>query len=195
MRPRRFVWAALAAAVGTTIMVGCTNTQAPTPTPTPTASSPSTSGISPSPGPSPSPTPAAIPDNAGDVLEPMSCTPLRSDDKPKISGERQQIAVDSGPRAGATGQALLDPDGTPVAYVVAADDIPDFISDRFCVGLAYLNNVNGHRRGGAMVLYAGDILNFDAETVTTVGDINGDVEDYSLPAPLPPQHAPEFTLP
>lgn len=189
MRRRRFVCAALAAAVGTAILGGCTNTQAPIPP----ASSPSTSGISPTP--SPSPTPTVVPDNAGDVVEPMSCTPLRSDDKPKISGGRQQIAVDSGPRVGATGQALLDPDGTPVAYVVAADDIPDFISDRFCVGLAYLNNVNGHRRGGAMVLYAGDILNFDAETVTTVGDINGDIEDYSLPAPLPPQHAPEFTLP
>jgi hypothetical protein len=125
----------------------------------------------------------------------MSCTPLRADDKSKISGERQQIPVDSGPRAGATGRALLDPDGTPVAYVVAPDDIPDFISDRFCLGLACLNNINGPRRGGATELYAGDILNFDAETVTTVGDINGDVEDYSLPAPLPPQHGPEFTRP
>jgi len=189
MRRRRFVCAALAAAVGTAILGGCTNTQAPMPTLTPTASSPSTSGIT------PSPTPTVIPDNAGDVSEPMSCTPVRADDKPKISGGRQQIAVDSGPRTGATGQALLDPEGTPVAYVVAADDIPDFISDRFCVGLAYLNNVNGPRRGGAMELYAGDILNFDAETLTTVGDINGDVKDYSLPAPLPPQHAPEFARP
>lgn len=189
MRRRRFVCAALTATIATAILVGCTNTQAPTRTKAPTPSSASTSAIT------PSPTPTVVPDNAGDVFEPMSCTPLRSDDKPKISGGRQQIAVDSGPRAGATGQALLDHDGTPVAYVVAADDIPDFISDRFCVGLAYLNNVNGPRRGGAMELYAGDILNFDAETVTTVGDINGDVEDYPLPDPLPPQHAPEFTLP
>lgn len=190
LRSKRIVLAALAAAVATGILGGCTGTHAPTPTLAPIASSPSTSSVT------PSPTSTGTPSNAGDVSEPMSCTPRRSDDKPKISGERQQIPVDSGPRAGATGQALLDSDGTPVAYVVAVDDIPEFISDRFCIGLAYLNSVNGPRRGGAIVLYAGDILNFDAETVTTVGDINGEVEDYpTLPDPLPPQHAPEFNLP
>ena len=189
LRVRQFAPMAFAAAVVVGILSSCTSTETPPPPLAPATSSPNALSVT------PSPTPTVIPNNVGDVSEPMSCTPLRSDYKPKISGERQQIPVDSGPRTGATGQALLDSDGTPVAYVVAADDIPDFISDRFCIGLAYLNNVNGPRRGGAIVLYAGDILNFDAETVTTVGDINGDVEDYSLPAPLPPQHAPEFTPP
>ena len=59
----------------------------------------------------------------------------------QVAGENVIVPVDRGPREYATGEAILDASGIPVAYVVAEGDIPEFIADRFCTHLAYLNGI------------------------------------------------------
>lgn len=110
------------------------------------------------------------------------------DDPIAVAGEKPIVPVDRGAREYARGEAVLDPSGTPVAYVVAAGDIPEFVADRFCTHLAYLNSINSVRRASLAVnLYAGDTINLDATTIFTVGDENGVVHAGSPPLPYPPQ--------
>ncbi|WP_418605774.1 hypothetical protein [Georgenia sp. SUBG003] len=90
-----------------------------------------------------------------------------------MAGWKQQVPVDGGPREFATGPAILDDGGTPVAYTVAAGDVGAFIAERFCVNLSYLNAINGVRRNGATNLHPGDTLNLDPHTILSVGDEQG----------------------
>lgn len=110
------------------------------------------------------------------------------DDPIAVAGEKPIVPVDRGAREYAMGEAVLDASGTPVAYVVAAGDIPDFIAERFCTSLSYLNMINSVRRASLAVnLYAGDTINLDATTIFTVGDENGVVHAGPPPMPHPPQ--------
>lgn len=122
-----------------------------------------------------------------DECHPWEFTP--QNDPEQVTGWKQQVAVDSGPRAHATGTVTLGADGTPVAYVVAVDDLSEEISERFCMNEAYLNTLNSVRRDGVLNawLYAGDTLNLDAHTILTVGDQNGHVMGNTPPSPIPPQ--------
>lgn len=71
------------------------------------------------------------------------------------------------------------------------------IAARFCIDhYPYLEWINAVRRGstgtlfdigtGSMTLYAGDTINLDPHTITTVGDENGAVRqnpiDFHIPA-------------
>lgn len=111
-----------------------------------------------------------------------------NDDPIQVAGEKPLVPVDRGAREYAMGDAILDASGTPVAYVVAAGDLPDFVAERFCTSLSYLNTINSVRRASLAVnLYAGDTINLDATTIVTVGDENGVVYEGSPPQPHPPQ--------
>ncbi|NYF09746.1 hypothetical protein HDC94_000902 [Leifsonia sp. AK011] len=124
------------------------------------------------------------------ITSPEDCHPWEfaaPDDPEAVSGWKQQIAVDGGAREFAMGEPILDQGGVPVAYIVAEGDVAHVVSERFCVNLGYLNNINGVRRHGAMMLFVGDTLNLDAHTILTVGDENGVVYDNSPPSPIPPQ--------
>ena len=81
----------------------------------------------------------------------------------------------------------LNDAGVPGAYVVAPDDIPIAIGERFCMNMAYLNVLNGVRRQGALQIWDGDTLNLDAHTILTVGDQDGVVYDTVPSSPIPPQ--------
>ena len=98
--------------------------------------------------------------------------------------------VDCGPIPYATGTAKVDSTGVPVAYVVAPGDIWEFIAKRFDLGTAYLTGINAVRRDEAATPYAGDTINLDPATITTVGDQNGVVYHHEdrLPDPHVPQH-------
>jgi len=108
-------------------------------------------------------------------------------DPEAVAGWKPQAPVDGGPREFANGMAILDDVGTPVAYTVAAGDVGDFIAERFCVNLSYLNAINGVRRNGATNLHPGDTLNLDAHTILSVGDEQGVVLQNRPPSPMPPQ--------
>ena len=108
------------------------------------------------------------------------------DDPIAVAGEKPIVSVDRGAREHAMGEAVVDASGTPVAYVVAEGDIPDFVADRFCTHLAYLNGINSVRRASlAGNLYAGDTLNLNATTIFTVGDENGVVFAGTTPGAAP----------
>lgn len=105
----------------------------------------------------------------------------------------------------ARGETALDDDGQPIAYVVASGDTPDGISERFCLGKADLALLNMVRRNTAystwvngepaaaetlfdwIELYAGDTINLDPATITTVGHQNGVVFEHDPGIHLPPQ--------
>ena len=117
-----------------------------------------------------------------------STTFAAADDPRAVAGELAITPVDRGPREYAAGEAVVDAGGTPVAYVVAAGDIPEFVADRFCTHLAYLHGINSVRRASlAGNLYAGDTINLDATTIFTVGDENGAVSAGLPPQPHPAQ--------
>jgi len=100
-----------------------------------------------------------------------------------------RMAKDIGPRPHATGDVVTGADGTtPGAYIVAADDVFDTIASRFGFDIYYLTAINQVRRGpfGA-ALYAGDTINLDAHTILSVGTINGEVNDFDAPDPIPAQ--------
>lgn len=118
------------------------------------------------------------------------CQPVVFEDRPPIGAGMQQVPNDQGSRQYATGESIVGPEDLPVAYIVAIGDVPEYIADRFCVEVSYLDKINGPRRATSGNLHAGDTLNLDAATVTTVGDVNGDVQENPLPAPLPEQHEP-----
>jgi len=98
--------------------------------------------------------------------------------------------VDGGPRDGASGVAAYDEDGQPVAYAVAPGDNFESVELRFCTPGFYLEFVNSVRRG-SLALFGGDTLNLSPYTITSVGDVNGAVNDYPLwhdgKAQMPPQ--------
>ncbi|MCI1018697.1 hypothetical protein HWD99_08690 [Microbacterium sp. C5A9] len=105
---------------------------------------------------------------------------------------------DYGARDGAAGTAHYADDGSLVSYEVASGDFNDAILDRFCVGFYYLDALNSVRRGGGSSvdptrvvyppdLHVGDILNLSPYTITTVGDVNGEVFAYEVIFNLPPQ--------
>ncbi|MBW9110156.1 hypothetical protein [Microbacterium ureisolvens] len=87
-----------------------------------------------------------------------------------------ETLVDGGSQPGATGTATYDEDGQPVAYIVAAGDDFTSIEMRFCTPGFYLQFVNSIRRG-TTDLYVGDTINLSADTMTTVGDVNGVAQD------------------
>lgn len=109
------------------------------------------------------------------------------EDPEVVAGWKQQIPVDGGARAHATGKVTLNDAGVPGVYVVAPDDFPIAIGERFCMNLAYLNVLNGVRRQGALQIWDGDTLNLDAHTILTVGDQDGVVYDTVPSSPIPPQ--------
>ncbi|MDQ1172498.1 hypothetical protein QE430_000805 [Microbacterium testaceum] len=107
-------------------------------------------------------------------------------DPEQLGGKTLEIPVDRGPLDTASGEAVLNAEGTPVAYHVAPGDVFSTIAARFCVAEDWLLIVN-HARRDNNGLYAGDTLNLDAHTIFSVGDQNGVVSDNVFPA--------EFTLP
>lgn len=132
-----------------------------------------------------SPTPAT-------VVSESDCHPWEfaaPTDSEQVTGWKLQIPVDGGSSAGATGLATADQRGVPVSYVVAPGDDVDAVADRFCVNVAYLSAINSVRREGFLngFLFAGDTINLDAHSITTVGDQNGEVLANPLPSPIPPQ--------
>ncbi|WP_213816776.1 hypothetical protein [Glaciihabitans sp. dw_435] len=122
-------------------------------------------------------------------IKPGECYPwswAANTDPNQVAGSEIEIPKDSGPRKYATGTTILNSKKVPVAYIVGAGDILDFISARLCMQGAYLNTINQVRRDGP--LYAGDTLNLDAHTIVSVGDENGVVYKNEAPDPIPPQH-------
>lgn len=105
---------------------------------------------------------------------------------------------DYGAREGATGTVQYADDGSLISYEVASGDYNDAILDRFCVGFYYLDALNTVRRGGGSSvdptrqvyppdLHVGDTVNLSPYTITSVGDVNGEVFAYETSFILPPQ--------
>ena len=118
------------------------------------------------------------------------CVPAEFADRSPLGLEPQQRPDDRGSREYATGEPILGPDGVPVAYVVGSGDIPEYIADRFCIEVSYLDRINAPRRGSSAELFEGDTLNLDAATATTVGDVNGVIRQNPVSTSLPEQHEP-----
>ena len=131
-------------------------------------------------------------------------TPMASAASELIGPYQVHIPIDLGPGPHAMGTVQFDASGAPARYVVASDDEYSHIARRFGLfGIAtptaepadgynadtgYLTVLNQVRRSSTpWVLYAGDMLNLSAYTVTSVGSINGVVTSLPAPAPLPPQ--------
>lgn len=144
------------------------------------------------------PTPSAEPAAASSECKLPHGDGLIENDKP-LNLEPYANMADLGPREGANGTTTLAADGTLASYVVAADDYTDAILDRFCVGYYSFSALNAVRRGSVhsidpsyqahhTQLYVGDTLNLSPYTITTVGDVNGEVHAYGTVFILPPQH-------
>ncbi|MFK0241678.1 hypothetical protein ACIQTX_12530 [Microbacterium sp. NPDC090281] len=106
--------------------------------------------------------------------------------------------VDLGPRVGANGTVASADDGSLASYVVASGDYKDAILERLCLGPYSYEALNAVRRGSLhsvdptnqtylTPLYAGDTLNLSPYTITSVGDVNGEVHSYETVFILPPQ--------
>lgn len=104
-----------------------------------------------------------------------------------LGGQRLRIPTDQGPREHATGEAVADDAGRPVAYVVAPDDVWTVVAERFCLHVDYINALNQVRRNPAFTLHSGDTLNLSPYTVTSVGSENGRVYDNTPPDSMPDQ--------
>lgn len=106
----------------------------------------------------------------------------------QLGGATLAVPFDRGPMPHASGKTITDAAGTPVAYIVAANDVFSTVGARLCVGEQWLRWVNYARRDGD-ALYVGDTLNIDAHTILSVGDQNGAVFDREFPDGfvLPPQ--------
>ncbi|MBP2435501.1 LysM peptidoglycan-binding domain-containing protein [Microbacterium amylolyticum] len=160
-------------------------THSPEPSPAPTAS--------PSPGPhtpEPSP-PGSVEVSACAQVESLRVRPESDDDRLDVFGV---IALrDSGPRTRANGETAFAGDQA-ISYEVAPGDTLGAIAERFCTTTQMIQYLNVVRRATGysnakddFVLYAGDILNLDAYTITSVGHQNGVVYDYRPVIHLPPQ--------
>lgn len=172
-------------------LIGCT--ASPTadslPSPTSTPGKSDTAELKPT----PSPDPVA---DATVVVEPGPCDaavyPEEVSDPnavEQLGGVTLAVPFDRGPMTHATGETIVNEDGTPVAYIVAANDVLDTIGARLCVSEIWMHWVNSVRRDSEE-LYVGDIINLDAHTILTVGSQNGVVHDNPLPEGfvIPPQY-------
>jgi hypothetical protein len=98
------------------------------------------------------------------------------------------VPRDSGPREYAIGEGQYDESGTPSFYIVGSGDLIEFVAERLGLHSAYLVTINQVRRGTTGVLWEGDVLNLNPQTITSVGTINGSVLSEAPPDPMPPQH-------
>ncbi|WP_188718291.1 hypothetical protein [Agrococcus terreus] len=103
---------------------------------------------------------------------------------------------DRGRMTFATGDVAVDDDGRPIAYRAAAGDTMHAVSQRFCIDYpGYLGLLNAVRRGDGdadlfrlqQEVWAGDIINLDVATVTTVGSQDGQVLSNAAPYSMPTQ--------
>ncbi|HLS24313.1 MAG TPA: hypothetical protein VK063_00390 [Beutenbergiaceae bacterium] len=141
---------------------------------------------------------AMVAERAGAGCEGMpGLEPRPDDDEHRVHGYWYSQLRDVGPIARATGEAIYDDDGQPVAYVAAPGDTMRAIAARFCIDhYPYLEWINAIRRGdrtsimdtASMTLYAGDTINLNPYTIATVGDENGVVRDNAIDFHIPPQH-------
>jgi hypothetical protein len=138
-----------------------------------TASAPAPPEPSPAVPSAPLPTPTTLP-----------TAPASAD---KVGMFTIETPSDAGGRQYAAGEVELDSAGAPIAYKVASGDIMDFVAERLGLDGIYLVTINQVRRGYTGSLYAGDILNLDPHTITSVGTINGEVLDEEAPSPMPEQ--------
>jgi hypothetical protein len=90
------------------------------------------------------------------------------------------VPHDGGVTALASGEAILNGEGIPVAYHVASGDVFSTIAARFCLSEDWLLLIN-HAHRASDALYAGDTLNLDPHTIFSVGDQNGVVSHTSSP--------------
>jgi len=160
------------------ILTGCTPPAEPSPESTPSASA------------------ASVADSgqaAPAVATPAACDPATSThpvtdpgDPEQLGGRSLAVPHDGGATAMASGEAILNGDGVPVAYRVGSGDALFTIAARFCLTEDWLQLINHARRDNAG-LYPGDTLNLDAHTIFSVGDENGVVahntftDGYTLP--------------
>ncbi|MGC0368740.1 LysM peptidoglycan-binding domain-containing protein [Microbacterium sp. SLBN-111] len=160
-------------------LTGCTPTAEPSAESTPAASASASAADS----------GAAAPA----VATPAGCDPATSThpiadpgDPEQLGGRSLAVPHDGGVTAMASGEAILNGDGVPVAYRVASGDAIFTIAARFCLTEDWLDLINHARRDNAG-LYPGDTLNLDAHTIFSVGDENGVVahntftDGYKLP--------------
>lgn len=180
----------VAAATAVLLLAGCT--EAP---PTDDRAAPTgvaTATVEPTQSGAAAPTVGGTSAAPSDTPEPTlsGCLPAEFADRPPVGLEPQQRPDDRGSREYATGEPILGPDGVPVAYVVGSGDVPEYIADRFCLEVSYLDRINEPRRGSSAELFEGDTLNLDAATATTVGDVNGVIRQNPVSTSLPEQHEP-----
>jgi len=84
--------------------------------------------------------------------------------------------VDHGPNSHANGVVTLDAAGVPASYKIVSGDTWDGVTQRFGMTWVDLDSLNCYRRddwGSHSQLWAGDVLNLDPYTVTTVGSQQG----------------------
>jgi len=140
------------------------------------------------PTPTPEPTPSCMRADGGGIILPSGL----------LNVDLYSRMHDYGAREGATGTVQYAEDGSLASYEVASGDYDDAILDRFCVGFYYLDALNSVRRGGVSSvdpgrqvyvadLHVGDTVNLSPYTITTVGDVNGEVFAYETGFILPPQ--------
>jgi hypothetical protein len=177
MRGTRRLGGACAAGLAV-ILVGCTG-MLPQPDIQAERPSPSTSST---PIPTSEPTPDVEPPVVtGPCAGAVPAYPLRdTTEVEQLGGASLAVPLDRGSMPHAIGDAILNDQGVPVAYTVAADDVLSTVGARFCVGEIWLRWVNYVRRDGD-ALFVGDTLNLDAHTIFSVGDQNGVVHDNALP--------------
>jgi len=143
--------------------------------------------------PSPSPTGAVTPGaEALPTPEPMAS----GSTEPREPGPTRQYQlgdsyfdalVDGGPRDGARGSVTRNADGELAAYTVVSGDGFEPMLARFGIEAQVLINLNAVRRDSPFYFYAGDIVNLDPHTITSVGTENGRVAKGELPDPAPAQ--------
>lgn len=161
------------------------------------SSDPASSGLSAStPTPRPSVTDLLQPSDQSETVRGESVcdgavTPMLvadSTEPEQLGGVTLAVPIDRGPMPHASGTAVLDDGGVPVAYVVGDNDVLESIGARFCLGATWLHWVNYVRRDGD-ALFVGDTLNLDAHTILSVGDQDGVVYDNPMPEGfiIPPQ--------
>ncbi len=176
-----------AVVLSTALLVGCT-TAPPGPDPTSGGEPTRTATVSPAPI-EEELTADGAPFEEARELHDRADYPLAPDDAEldHVHYFLVRVPTDSGPREYAQGTAVLDAEGVPIAYEVAPGEILDYVEERFGLPPIYLVVLNQVRRGYTGMLYAGDTINLDAQTILTVGDINGEVLAEPAPDPLPPQ--------